>query len=203
MPSEFKNQNSWNIIGPLNPRFPSKLENFPCLTVDGGGNFITSDIWIGDRDSAQELKQSTYQFLLPQQKDKSDLALGLSLFESPREYRLFLYGFHGGRFDHELSNTGEILQFLKQNPRARVELRDAESKLRGYYGREVHEHDIQGLFSIFTLEPTGLKIEGDCEYQGEKLEFQPLSSHGLSNKGWGKIRILSDVSYIVIYGGVV
>lgn len=195
LPSTLKNKAEWTFIGPMGPLLPIFLKKFPVLAVDGGAHYSDEiTLWVGDADSYKNEIQTPHIFKHPTEKDQSDLALALSLFKEPLNYRLHFWGFLGGRKDHELFNLGEAFAFLEQNQECEVLFYDEASVLRFHLlgsGRWKFEH--HGVFSLGTLQKTLVKLTGECKYSISKSQlFNPLSSFGLSNVGFGSIELENE-----------
>ena len=176
----FRDAEEITILGPMDCN-PGHVPE-PLVLVDGGARHVDpgSGIRVGDGDSSD----LPMDHALNPDKDMSDLAFVLD--NLPAELRhVRLWGFLGGRKDHELFNLGEVHRYLssRQNP-VRVSF---ESVALGYspgnWSFERH-----GLFSLAAIEPCRVTLTGDCRYPIEDLrEIRPLSSLGLSNVGHGTI----------------
>lgn len=160
----------------------------PCIFVDGGNRHQTGDplhFSVGDGDSAW----APVDHLLPEEKDLSDLAFVLSHVPD-QVARLSLVGFLGGRRDHEFINLGEIHRFLKTRKQA-TEC-NVDYAVCAYSAGK-WSLDLKGIFSLLVLEPTDVRLLGNCHYQIPVTQpLTPLSSHGLSNEGWGLIELTSN-----------
>lgn len=177
-----------NLVGPL---FDSSARPAaPVIYVDGGlrakpAAATEPAVSVGDGDSAS----LPLDEVLPRRKDFSDLAFALrELPISVKQIRLF--GFLGGRRDHELANFGEVQKFLRDRPGSKaIFFRDSKPTVIafgcGEWALEVH-----GIFSAFVLEATEVQIMGKCRYELPRpTRFEPLSSHGLSNEGFGEVHV--------------
>ena len=185
------------------------------MYVDGGSRFRLDGGWasaatphehvgegthhpavsIGDGDSSA----GSLDELLPAVKDYSDLAFVLrSLPPSVRD--ITMLGFLGGRRDHELANLGEVAEFLKtRNAFARVDMVGGNGDVIVAFARGTLGFDVSGEFSIFVLEPAGVEIRGMCKYPLSAYQtLAPLSSHGLSNVGNGRVDITSVLPCFVV-----
>lgn len=196
---KLKNIDSVTLIGPLlGGSCPYKAKG-ALIFVDGGANFLTlfseleneiPSISLGDGDSSQiEL-----DIKLNPKKDFSDLGFALSLIPQNIE-NVFLFGFLGGRRDHEMANFGEIHQFLKKRTQqTKVFFEDKIIALsKGSYTK-----DIKGTFTLLVLDKTPLKVEGACLYKMKDFkEFFPLSSLGLSNIGSGSVIFEGSGPYFI------
>lgn len=173
--------------------------NEPVLYIDGGTHFRpdTSNqmppeptgFALGDGDSWSGQLDET----LPAEKNYSDLAYALA--NIPAQFtEIHLLGFLGGRRDHEWINLGEAHQFLalRHKPtRLYFDARPTEQIIGFSAGSwQFHHH---GIFSLICLAPAKITLNGDCQYPlDHPTPLNPLSSHGLSNRGEGDITLSSD-----------
>ena len=171
------------LVGPMLPT-DYRRNDFaePLLYVDGGVDFRIGQngIVVGDGDSAK----AQMDIKLNPHKDLSDLAFVLS--EIPVEFCVLnLFGFLGGRRDHEWFNFGEVSRFL--SIRAGNGIVRFDDSVVGYSaGKWCRSH--AGEFSLAVLEPANIRLTGDCKYQCDPgVAFSPLSSLGLSNVASGTI----------------
>ncbi len=195
LPSTLKNRNEWTFLGPMGPELALFLKKYPLIAIDGGARYADElSIWVGDADSYQKEIQATHIFKHPSEKDQSDLALALSLFQDPLHYKFHFWGFLGGRKDHELFNLGEALTFLEHNQECEILFYDGSGALRFHLlgaGQWKFQH--HGLFSVGTIKKTLVKLTGECKYSISKSQlFTPLSSFGLSNLGSGTIELENE-----------
>lgn len=202
LPDTYKNKTEWVFVGPMGPSLPETLRNFPVMAIDGGARYTSHiDVWIGDADSHQELVHSPHVFKLPVEKDMSDLAAALGLFQEPRHYKFHLWGLLGGRRDHELFNLGETFSFLDRNPECQAMFYDEKGKLTYYMVGAGHwKFTHVGVFSLGTLKKTDVRLTGNCKYQMTKTEtLKPLSSFGLSNEGKGEMLLETEGPVFIYY----
>jgi thiamine pyrophosphokinase len=202
LPSTLKTLNEWTIVGPMGPQVPSHLGEVPIMGVDGGAHFCDRlDVWVGDADSYEEEISSPHIFKHPTQKNQSDLALAFSLFVEPLSYKLHLWGFLGGRRDHELFNLGEALTFLDNHPECQILFYGEDGKMTFHLVGAGHwRFSHHGLFSLGTLKKTFVKLTGQCQYpiiKGENIS--PLSSLGLSNVGRGDMSLTTEGALFLYY----
>lgn len=179
----------------MGPKIPPSLVAFPMVGVDGGAKYADRlDIWVGDSDSHEGDIKALHAFHHPEDKDISDLGLAFSLFSRPLPYHLHMWGFLGGRKDHELFNLGEGLNFLAQHSSSQVSFYDSNHKLSfKLVSKGQWTFELQGLFSIGCLRPVNVTLTGSCKYPiREKREIPPLSSLGLSNFGKGSVVLDTD-----------
>ncbi len=187
------------LIGPLLVKPPEKF-NQPFIYVDRGTHFRESfrklgvkgycDISVGDGDSSV----LPLDINLPKDKDYSDLKFALDLLPSSIK-RVNLWGFLGGRRDHEILNLGEINNCLvKSFPDT---LFSFEDKVIGK-NKGILKINIKGTFSLVLFQKAEVKIEGKCQYKLPNFkEFLPLSSHGLSNFGDGEVIIEAKAPFFL------
>lgn len=195
LPTSLQDKLEWNIVGPMSPSFTPNT--FPTLAVDGGASFVPNiDVWIGDNDSYLEKIDCENAFLFSSDKDLSDLALALKLFQNPNAYTLHLYGFLGGRKDHELFNLGEISSHLLTKYDNKIIIYEGKSPFFIFFGAGVHEFEHHGLISLGTLYPQEMTLSGQLSYTGE-FSFTALSSRGLSNKANGKLQIKATAPFFI------
>lgn len=195
LPSDLLNKKEWVILGPMGPILHQKLTPLPRIGVDGGAHFSDKlHLWIGDADSYKLAPQAKHVIVLPENKDASDLSFSLNLFHEELSYTLHLWGFLGGRQDHELFNLGEAMHFLDQHPSSEIFFYDQEGHSPFHLlsqGEWSFEH--HGLFSVGSFKKISLKMTGACEY--EIPHFRPLAamqSLGLSNRAQGRVTIETD-----------
>lgn len=174
------------LVGPL--AAPRAKWPEPCIFIDGGSRHQGQSplhISVGDGDSSVE----QVDHLLPAAKDFSDLAYVLR--HMPQHLsRLSMVGFLGGRRDHELINLGEIHRFLCTRPKP-TEC-DLDWSVCGFSAGK-WPLQLKGVFSVVALEPTQLTMTGDCAYPlPVATPLGVLSSHGLSNEGFGIVEIRND-----------
>ena len=170
------------LVGPLADSRLDIVE--PVIFVDGGSNRRENNIGlsVGDGDSFS----GHLDHKLETDKDYSDFAYALSLLGEEFE-RIEIFGFLGGRRDHELLNLGEIFHFLSKRSRPTTAHLDhtIEAFSRGSWVTEVH-----GTFSLVAFDDAIVTLSGDCKYAIPKdTPFNPVSSFGLSNEGYGTISL--------------
>lgn len=202
LPFPLRDKKEWMIVGPMGPMVPRDFEKLPHLVVDGGIKFSpTSHVWIGDGDSGGERPNAGEVFVLSPHKDQSDLGCALDLLRDDHDYCLHLWGFLGGRKDHELFVLGEVFRFLVSNPESKVNLYKEDGLIAFQFlgtGHWSFEH--QGTFSLGSLAKTKVKMTGKCEYPiPKKMKINPLSSFGLSNIAHGKVTLENDGPIFIYY----
>lgn len=179
------------LVGPFLANQPERFLE-PVLFVDGGARFRRDreGFSVGDGDSsAAPLDQK-----IAPEKDFSDFAYALSLL--PASVRIVIaLGFYGGRFDHTLANLGEACAYAAAVPQRELHFDNFFS----VYAPGSWIFDVRGSFSLFVLETTELMVHGECRYaMAQPKKTLPLSSHGLSNEGYGKIGVHSNRSFVLV-----
>lgn len=177
------NEPSLELIGPFYEG--GDLHSEPVVFVDGGVKFKNNSrgFSVGDGDSAPlELDQK-----LNTEKDFSDLAFVLAHIPDP--YSLIrAQGFLGHRKDHEIMNLAEVHRFMSTR----------KTSTRLFFENKIHAYskgswaiELHACFSLFAFAPLELKLSGDCDYKIDNAyqTLRELSSHGLSNRAFGKIEI--------------
>lgn len=190
LPSSLSHNSEWVFLGPMGPALPHSLVSLPAIAVDGGARFSEkTEIWVGDADSFDGNITSRHVFRHNIEKDQSDLSLAFSLMDGPLRYKIHLWGFTGGRKDHELFNLGEAMKFLDEHEECQVLFYGPDGKVLFHGVGSGHwKFTYEGLFSLGTLKKTTVKLTGACQYLIPKTtELTPLSSFGLSNIGQGEI----------------
>lgn len=202
LPAELFKCKEWCLVGPMGPHLPKELSGHSVIAVDGGARFCTNPlVWIGDGDSIIGPMSAEHIFQYPPKKSLSDLALALSMFENKDSLILHLWGFLGGRRDHELLNFGEVLRFLEAQLETEVNFYDSaiNKSVRCFStGRWNFNH--HGTFTLISMRTIKVRIEGSCEYTlNEETELAALSTLGLSNSASGNFSIYTDGPIMVIF----
>ena len=187
------------ILGPMGPNLDSNLTQKFVLAVDGGVKWSSRlDLWVGDADSIEGPLPEVPRIELQPQKDRSDLSEALKQI-APSVRLLHLWGFWGGRRDHEWFNLGEVYQFLLNRQASRAFFYDENGLLRVWMagaGRWPLRHE--GTFSVGTLLQNRIRLTGDCDYPlPEKTLLEPFSSHGLSNRGRGEFTVEAEKPILI------
>ena len=191
------------LVGPMLTQEEYELipSDGPLLMVDGGADSLnkfdfkgcTSHFKVGDGDSATH----DMDVKLPPKKDYSDLAYALTLL--PKEIKkIKLFGFLGGRKDHELINFGEAHQYLL-GKKTKTFLIFSEEFL--FLSEGKWSLDGKGSsFSLMALDKPRVSLRGKVEYEIEDMTpVEPLSSKFLSNYAHGDFE-LSCTSPVFLYG---
>lgn len=180
-----------NVLGPFH-RSGALAE--PVLFIDRGVvNRIESEgVSVGDGDSSDR----PMDIPLDPDKDCSDLAFALDCIPG-RFTEVRLYGFLGGRRDHEYFNLGTAHRFLEK--RSQPSVIRFEERIVGYTSG-TWSFRRNGLFSIAALRDTRLTLQGACRYPcREGTAFGVLDSLGLSNQGSGDIHLENEGPVFVIF----
>jgi thiamine pyrophosphokinase len=202
LPSTLKTLNEWLFVGPMGPEAPIQLSDLPTIAVDGGAHFIENpSVWVGDADSFPGEVKASHIYKHPIEKDFSDLALAFSLLQDQRHYKIHLWGFVGGRKDHELFNLGESLNFLDSHQECQVFVYGTNGKIEfQLIGAGQWKFTHAGIFSLGSLKKTTVRLTGDCKYQIKKpYVLSPLSSFGLSNFASGEITLENSGPVFIYY----
>jgi len=176
------------LVGPLPLAAGAESFEEPLIWVDGGADHRDAHVTagkgfaIGDGDSAR----GALDQYLPADKDCSDLAHVLRRL--PAHFgEVILRGFLGARRDHELFNLGEVHHFLaaaKSPARARF-----DRSVFGYSKGE-WQFTADGVFSLAVFAPTEVELAGACQFAlPAAATIAPLTSLGLSNRGFGEITL--------------
>jgi thiamine pyrophosphokinase len=202
LPSTLTTKTEWTFVGPMGPALPASLAVHPIIAVDGGAEHTDLiDIWVGDADSYTKEIKAPLIIRHPVEKDQSDLALALGLFEEALNYKLHFWGFLGGRKDHELFNLGEALHFLEWHQGSQVLIYGTDGKLEFHLLGEGHwKFTHHGTFSLGTVKKTSVKLKGECHYPILQSQIlSPLTSFGLSNIGKGEMILETEGPVFVYY----
>lgn len=189
--SYLKDIESLCIVGPLYEGTYDAIEEYDHIVfVDGGARFKKDKGFsVGDNDSSDR----KLDFVLNKEKDFSDFSFVLQNIPKSIE-NIRLFGFEKGRLDHELFNLGELFYFL-QNTSARV----VSDGFTGF-AKGQNELELNGLFSVVCFAKHKLSILGKCRYPIENTRsFRVLDSNLLSNKGYGKVKFISDQPLFVLF----
>lgn len=184
------------VIGPM-PFDETELDgDCPTICVDGGArhakNLDTERIYIiGDADSFPDSEQ--FHHLLKQDKDISDLGFILQNL-APEIQKLALFGFTGGRLDHQLFVLGELDQFSMRTGALLV----MDSQF--IFPKKVNDNfsfegSYQGIFSVGTYRATPITLRGNIKYALEAQLMQPHSSQGLSNLASGSFQVFAPDNF--------
>lgn len=183
------------IIGPMSFERSLVKPDIPTIIVDGGLDHrikFQEFFCVGDGDSCSNELSDKIDIRLEVEKDFSDLAFALKLLDQHLVNSIMLFGFLGGRRDHEYFNIFESYSFLKKNANKTICF---ENDII-IFGAGKYELNHQGLFSISTLEINQVSLRGSIKYEFHG-ELEPYKSHGLSNIGVGPFELECSSPVIV------
>ncbi len=187
-----------SVLKPENAGKHIPLET-PQIAIDRGIEFSFQPIfWCGDGDSSEIPTQMNH--LIKTDQNETDLRFCLNGIKEFEWKHLHLFGFLGGRRDHELANFGEIMTILDSRASAsRATFYDEklEPSVR-FFQKGIHQVFLEGTFSMMVFESAFVSISGACHYSAQNLSLQPFSGRGLSNVGSGNVTIESNQSFIII-----
>jgi thiamine pyrophosphokinase len=187
------------LVGPVGPVLSDRFLNHRIIAVDGGARFVERfDLWVGDADSIEGDRPEGPRIDLLPEKDRSDLVHALESIQDPVRV-LHLWGFLGGRRDHEWFNLGEVARWIANARGVQARFYDEQGEWKVAVLTE-GEIDHEGVFSLGSIEPNRVRITGECEYPlSEWTELHPVSSHGLSNRAFGRVRVEADGPVILFF----
>jgi thiamine pyrophosphokinase len=179
----------------MSSQFPDEelRHNKLVMGVDGGvwSEYLSLyDITLGDGDSLKTPLSLDHHYSVD--KNESDLALALKLLP-PDLSSIELWGFWGGRDDHQLLNLGEIFHW--HNRQAIVTIYRPENSPVRLYPAGVHKIISRQTFSLLSFEEAHFSIQGECRWPLSRTKVQKLSSHLLSNEGQGEMTIECDQKF--------
>ncbi len=200
------------LVGPVMvaPLLPSDLARLGLsavaqVAVDGGIEYAVKPVlWAGDGDSspppAAPASPSATPVVFKHNQDETDLRFCLNGVRDWNWRELHLFGFLGGRRDHELANFGEIHAELKTraNFTSAVFYDDKLEAAVRFFSGGAHRVNISGVFSLLVLEPATADISGDCDYAAAGAALPLLSGRGISNRGRGMVDISCTAPFMVI-----
>lgn len=195
-------KSKWTLVGPLGPEVPSFLLAHSIIAVDGGARYTPHiDMWTGDSDSYSGQPIAPQCYPLSREKSKSDLGHALDLMTHLPNLDIHLWGFLGGRRDHELINFGEVAHFSKTKDYLLASFYASNGNIEAKIcSRGSWSFDHIGTFSVISFEEVKLQIRGQCKYLLEEpAQVRPVSSQTLSNEAYGIFDIISDKPFIVLF----
>lgn len=180
------------LMGPLSAHFPDEKmrQDKLLIGVDGGvwSEYLSLyDVTLGDGDSLKTPVQLDHHYSVD--KTESDLALALKLLPSDL-LSLELWGFWGGRDDHQWVNLGEVFHWKNHSALVTI-YRPDKAPLR-LYPPGVHTIHSKHTFTLLSLEDAHFSIQGECRWPLSRTPIRKFSSHLLSNQGLGKMMIECD-----------
>lgn len=155
------------------------------IAVDGGFNNIPQHLKnehikiIGDLDSIKREYQGYEVIKYPKEKDFSDFELALNYISATYSSKeIKVYGFLGGRIDHQLFNFFVLGRHIEKNNFMAY----GDREIIYFSSGSIDIDDFKGsTFSVFPLsELTGLNIKG-AKYPLENQNINTYSSLTLSN----------------------
>ncbi|GAB4019885.1 MAG: hypothetical protein Fur0010_22230 [Bdellovibrio sp.] len=191
LPQNWNQLSDLALIGPMDFTLNSPLSSETGLIfVDGGTRHLHRfanhpyKYSLGDGDSAPSgLK---FDQLFDPVKDETDLELALQTLPK-HSFALSLWGFLGGRRDHELAAYGAVAHFLLDRPEHNVVHFDEVNKI---LAPGSHQLEFSGGFSLLAFYPTTLHLDGNIDYKSEDvIELRPFSGRGISNKAYGPFEL--------------
>jgi len=177
------------------------LEGVPQIAIDGGARAAVNPVlWAGDGDSGHA-PQSTPAFIKDSQ-DITDFRFCLDGIRNWRWNTLHLFGFLGGRRDHELANLGEIHTEMKARPQfSKAVFYGSDNRAQvQFFQAGAHTIELHGTFSVLALEHAEITISGECRYPAERVSLHPLSGQGISNEAFGRVEISSSAPFMLLCG---
>lgn len=195
------------LVGPVMaaPLLPGDIERLGLadaaqVAVDGGiGYALKPVLWAGDGDSSPSGTPVAFK----DSQNETDLRFCLNGVRGWKWRELHLFGFLGGRRDHELANFGEIHAELKSraNFTSAVFYDDRLEAAARFFRGGAHRVNISGAFSLLALEAAVADISGDCDYAAAGAALPLLSGRGISNKGRGMVDISCTAPFMIITAG--
>jgi len=203
--NEVKDYGCAVLVGPLLGRkeWEQIPKDAPLLLVDGGADIAVklglkasrSILTVGDGDSSIEDIDHRFN----PEKDFSDLTGALNLVPND-VVELRLFGFLGGRKDHEFINFGELNQYLK-NKKVKSKAYLSQNILAlGAGSWKINTE--KGVFSLLSLEKGLVSLDGQVRYKVDPpREIDVLSSQYLSNYTEGEFTLTTKYPlYLFVEG---
>jgi thiamine pyrophosphokinase len=178
---------------------PIGLSGVPQIAVDAGDRFaLHPALVVGDGDSKSGA--STAPFHPKPDQDQTDLAFALKLVNPGRWTDLHLFGFLGGRKDHELAAIGEVCRALAiRMDLTRATFYDQSGDLAfTVHNIGTHAFDHQGVFSVLAFESARFTISGACRFPIRDQTLLSFSGVGISNVGEGAFTIQSSGVFMMM-----
>ena len=204
---KWKNAQELVLVGPILKHGKINYLNLPQIAVDGGVHFSNNPItWMGDGDSTQG-DISRKSLILKTNQNESDLRFALNKIANITWKTLHLFGFYGGRKDHELANWGEVYHELKlSSHREKVIFYDECENPKIYILNtsllsSSHCIQVNGVFSVFSFERTTLSLKGNCRFNVDQFAMNSFTSQGLSNFGDGVVQVQNNAPLLFLFGG--
>lgn len=176
------------------------LADVAQVAVDGGIEYALKPVlWAGDGDSSSSSPSGT-PVAFKASQDETDLRFCLNGVRGWKWQELHLFGFLGGRRDHELANFGEIhaeLQ-IRADFTAAIFYDDKLEPAVRFFRTGSHRVNISAAFSLLALEAAVADISGDCDYAASGAALPLLSGRGISNKGRGMVDITCTAPFMIV-----
>lgn len=167
------------------------------VAVDGGIEYALKPVlWAGDGDSSPSGTPAAFK----RSQDETDLRFCLNGVRNWKWRELHLFGFLGGRRDHELANFGEIHAELKNraNFMSAIFYDDKPEQAVRFFRAGAHRVNISGAFSLLAMETAVADISGDCDYAASGAALPLLSGRGISNNGRGMVDITCTAPFMIV-----
>lgn len=189
------------LVGPLGPDIIHPLSVLPQIAIDGGEPYAHAPfLWIGDGDSLKKTPETPQQIALNPKKEMSDLAYAYELLLKHPLQKIHLWGFLGGRFDHELFNLGETSLYLMERTQTEIlYYKESATPFMQFFSPGSWDFDFKGSFSLGVIHQAQMTIHGEVEYPIlHQKPLRPLSSLGLSNRAKGKFLVESTTPFFMM-----
>jgi thiamine pyrophosphokinase len=189
------------LVGPLGPDIIHPLSVLPQIAIDGGERFAHAPfLWVGDGDSLRRDPESPQIVKLNPKKDMSDLAYTYELLQKHPLQKIHLWGFLGGKLDHELFNLGEASLYLLERTQTQLLYYKEEiTPVLSFYSPGSWEFSFHDSFSLGVIHQSQITLQGEIEYPiSHQKTLRPLSSLGLSNKAQGKFLVESTAPFFIM-----
>ena len=184
-----------HLIGPMPLEDAPKEFLEPCLLVDGGLEHkvrcIGPSLSLGDGDSSS----SEMDILLEAKKNFTDLNFALGVIKQLDLKEIYLWGFLGGRKDHEITNFGEVFHFLKEKQGFVAKFNQGVR----FFAPGSYTLNFQGTFSFINFQDNEISLKGSIEYPlEESTSVKMLSGHTLSNVAKGEFQLTCKLPVLLI-----
>ncbi len=144
---------------------------------------LTADYYVGDSDSGGQPPVGLPNWLLPSEKDLTDLEMGVEIALQMDADAIVLLGCSGGRMDHQMANLCLLERIAKMGKVGYLmdEVNLVSCLLPGVY--EVENTPPYRYFGILPLDAVleGLTLQG-CKYELERMQVLRGSTLTISNE---------------------
>lgn len=190
-----------NIIGPM-PLLSEAIDaDKLSIFVDGGAKHkskkFRNAFSVGDSDSSgREL-----DIKLSPDKDRGDLYHAVCEARARGAKLCRLYGFFGGRLDHQILLIGDLLH-LSEEFKLEFILYEGHFYRLNILPPGCREFCHRGIFSVFSLKEQEVFYRGDCKFPTDKEYPQlipPLSTQGLGNISYSSFTLEFGSSLCVYF----